>query len=370
MKALGTWKGGYQTQLNDGRAHTVTVDLERDEGGDDLGTSALELSVLSLAGCITTIFALVAKKRRLLVESMTIELDAERPHGAPTIVGVDGVLHVVTRAPPEEVTIALGITMRTCPVGVLFDQAGIPVRVRAQVMSPLVAQDSTVKAAVPNEASPGRSHPAHGGSAGTHLAGRAWTREEALATLERPDRRQYEDPDGLWRRLGLAAGATVVDVGAGTGYFAIAAAKRVGPSGRVFAVDLSEQLVELLRERREKEGLRQLIPLRSTLEEIPLDAAVADVVLFANVLHDVPPSTVSEAVRLLKADGRFVNIDWKKQASPQGPPLEIRLTPEEATRVLARHGLEEIDRWEFGPRHYALLLRRSRSTTCAEGESP
>lgn len=130
MKAVGTWKVGFQTQLEDARGHTVTVDLPADEDGGNLGTSALELSVLSLAGCITTIFALVAKKRRLRFESMRVELDAERPEGSPTITSVDGVLRLVTSADREDVETALNITLRTCPVGVLYEHAHIPVRVR------------------------------------------------------------------------------------------------------------------------------------------------------------------------------------------------------------------------------------------------
>jgi putative redox protein len=136
MKALGTWKGDYQSLLEDGRGHTVTVDLPVGEEGDNLGPSALELCVLSLAGCITTIFALVAKKRRLKFEAMTVDLDTERPKGSPTISSVTGVLRVVTSVNPTDVETALRITLRTCPVGVLFEQAHVPVRVRAIVVPP------------------------------------------------------------------------------------------------------------------------------------------------------------------------------------------------------------------------------------------
>ncbi len=136
MRAVGTWKGGFQTQLEDTRGHAVIVDLPPDEDGGNLGTSALELSVLSLAGCITTIFALVAKRRRLTFEDMEVELDAERPEGSPTIAWVDGVLRVVTAASEQDVETTLNITLRTCPVGVLYEQAHIPVRVRPIVVAP------------------------------------------------------------------------------------------------------------------------------------------------------------------------------------------------------------------------------------------
>lgn len=193
----------------------------------------------------------------------------------------------------------------------------------------------------------------HGG-----LARRAWTRKEALRALEAPERRKSQDPEFLWTRIGLAPGAIVADVGAGTGFFAVSAARRVGPGGHVYAVDVSDELVELLRERRDRESLPQLEPIRNTLTSIPLPSSVADVVLLANVLHDIPASTLSEAVRLLKPLGRFINVDWKKEETRGGPPLDIRLTPDEAEQLLERHGLKAVDRWDSGPWHYGLTLRK------------
>lgn len=136
MQAMGTWRGGYRTVLEDGRTHTVTVDLPRDEGGESAGTSALELAVLSLAGCITTIFALVARRRRLAFVGMSIALEADRPLGAPTLTRVRGTFRLRTDATLDEVSTALRLTLRTCPVGVLFEKAGIPVDVAPVIESP------------------------------------------------------------------------------------------------------------------------------------------------------------------------------------------------------------------------------------------
>lgn len=136
MKAYASWKGRYESVLEDGRGHSVTVDLPTDEEGQNRGPSALELAVLSLAGCVSTIFALVAHRRRLRFEEMRVELEAVRPRGARTITSVEGIFHIATSVPEEEVVTALNLTMRTCPVGVLFEQAGIPVRVRP-IVEPL-----------------------------------------------------------------------------------------------------------------------------------------------------------------------------------------------------------------------------------------
>lgn len=149
MQVTGIWQGGFRTALEDSSGHRLEVDLPTDEGGENRGPFALELSVMALAGCITTIFVLVAKKRRVPFEALRVDLTAMRPKGSPTIVAVEGTAHVVSRSPASEVETALDVTLRTCPVGVLFERAKIPVEVRIQVEAPGAAES---RAAVPKPA--------------------------------------------------------------------------------------------------------------------------------------------------------------------------------------------------------------------------
>lgn len=136
MQAIGTWRGGYETTLEDGRAHSVSVDLPVDEGGRSVGTSALELCLLSLAGCISNVFAVVAHKRRLSFQGLSVALEAERPPGAPTISRVRGTVRVRTKAEVSEVDTVLRLTIKTCPVGVIFERAQIPVDLSLIVTAP------------------------------------------------------------------------------------------------------------------------------------------------------------------------------------------------------------------------------------------
>jgi putative redox protein len=134
MQARGVWKGGYETQLEDGRGHTVTVDAPVEDGGTDRGTSAHELLLLSLTGCISTIFHIIAEKRKLAFEGLTVSLQAEKARGAPTIQRVHGTVEVRTDASPDEVATVLRLTVKTCPVGSLFDRAHVPIDVVARVV--------------------------------------------------------------------------------------------------------------------------------------------------------------------------------------------------------------------------------------------
>jgi len=136
MEATGVWRGGFESHLEDGRGHGITIDLPTDEGGSNLGTSALELAVESLAGCITTLFAMIAHKRNLTFDRLAVSLTADRPEGAPTIRRVHGTLEVSTREPRESVDTVLRLALKTCPVGVLFERAHVPVHVRLVLRTP------------------------------------------------------------------------------------------------------------------------------------------------------------------------------------------------------------------------------------------
>ena len=85
MEANVVWIEGYKSVLDNGRGHSVTVDLPPESGGTDVGPTGLELAIMALAGCATTIFKLVAAKRKLTYESLKISLNAEKPKTASTI---------------------------------------------------------------------------------------------------------------------------------------------------------------------------------------------------------------------------------------------------------------------------------------------
>lgn len=136
MQARGVWHGGFETELDDERGHTVTIDQPTEAGGSDHGTSAHELLLLSLTGCITTIFHIIADKRKLSFGGFTVKLTAERSPGAATIRRVRGTVEVRTTAPREEVDTILRLTVKTCPVGSLFEHAHVPIELTAKVVPP------------------------------------------------------------------------------------------------------------------------------------------------------------------------------------------------------------------------------------------
>lgn len=127
MKSTVTWKKNFQFVIDDHRGHQVAIDLPESSNGDNQGPTALELAAMGLSGCIGTIFATVAVKMRIQYTQMEVELDAVKEGGAPTITKADYIFRIKTEEPLEKIEKCLQYTMKTCPVGVIFEQAGIPV---------------------------------------------------------------------------------------------------------------------------------------------------------------------------------------------------------------------------------------------------
>lgn len=125
IKARSIWISGYRSVVDNLRGHSVVMDLPRDQNGEDTGATALEFAVMALAGCVTTIFKIVAEKRKLDLKAMKIELEAEKPEGAKTITKVKGNVEVTTDASQSEVETVFKLTLDICPVGIIFQNAGI-----------------------------------------------------------------------------------------------------------------------------------------------------------------------------------------------------------------------------------------------------
>lgn len=127
MKSNSLWTRKFQSVVDNGRNHSMVIDLPEAKGGSNSGPTALEMCVMSFSGCVGTIFAMVAQKMRIEFEKMEVEVDAVQKNEAPTITDVHFILSIQTKESPEKIEKCIEHTMNTCPVGVLFRQAGVKI---------------------------------------------------------------------------------------------------------------------------------------------------------------------------------------------------------------------------------------------------
>ena len=117
MKSKSLWTRKFQSVVDNGRNHSMVIDLPEAKGGSNSGPTALEICVMSFSGCVGTIFAMVAQKMRLDFEKMEVEVDAQQKNDAPTITDLHFKLMIQTKEEKQKVEKCLEHTLNTCPVG-------------------------------------------------------------------------------------------------------------------------------------------------------------------------------------------------------------------------------------------------------------
>ena len=160
-------------------------------------------------------------------------------------------------------------------------------------------------------------------------------RPEHAAKLDDPARQEWLPPSEILGCLGLASRMAMADIGAGTGYFALPAAKLLAP-GELFAVDLEPQMLAVLGERASEANLINMRLVEGTAAATTLPDASCDVVLLANVWHELEDhaDVLRECARILRAGGRVAILDWRADIdTPPGPPRAHRID-ESAVRAL------------------------------------
>jgi predicted methyltransferase len=125
-------------------------------------------------------------------------------------------------------------------------------------------------------------------------------------------REQWQKVDVIFAEMGVRPGAVVADVGAGDGFFTSRLAKAVGPSGRVFAVDIDDASIARLRKRLQDEGIDNVTIVKGTVDDPKLPKGTLDAALIVNAYHEMEQhQAILAGLRLaLKPDsGRLVIVE-------------------------------------------------------------
>jgi ubiquinone/menaquinone biosynthesis C-methylase UbiE len=142
--------------------------------------------------------------------------------------------------------------------------------------------------------------------------------------LERPEREDEEAPSKALDALELKPGMVVADIGAGSGYYASRMARRVGPSGRVYATDIQQGMIDLLDRRIRSEGLSNVTTVLGGMDDPKLPAGSIDLAIMVDVYHELqqPQIFLQRLKPAFKPGGRLVLLEFRKE-DPKVPILEV-----------------------------------------------
>jgi predicted methyltransferase len=186
-----------------------------------------------------------------------------------------------------------------------------------------------------------------------------------LGLLEAPDRAQWNKPELIMDRLGIADGSTVAELGAAGGWFTLWLARRVGPNGVVYAEDIQREMLEAISQRVQGENQINVRPVLGTPTDPHLPPGI-DAVVISDSFHEMDESTdPGQVVKLLKnvatslkPQGRLGVVDFLPGGGGPGPAADQRVDPQRVIAVAETAGLRLIAREEVPPFLFLLVFGR------------
>jgi len=180
---------------------------------------------------------------------------------------------------------------------------------------------------------------------------------QGAAWLERSAREVEERPDRVVEGMALAPDAEVADIGAGTGYFTFRIAEDV-PTGRVYAVDVQPEMLEVLRKRIERRTITNVTPVLGAEDDPKLASDSVDAVLLVDAYHEFAhPFEMMQGIRrALRPGGRVFLIEYRGE-DPRVPikPLH-KMTQAQAITELEAVGLRWVETLDILPSQHFMVF--------------
>jgi ubiquinone/menaquinone biosynthesis C-methylase UbiE len=182
---------------------------------------------------------------------------------------------------------------------------------------------------------------------GVHpVSGRVYARTmsvEGAPWLDRREREDEENPDLALRLLRIRKGATVADIGAGSGYMTIRLAKIVGPMGKVYASDIQAGMLKLLQQNVTRAKVDNVTPVLGAIDDPKLPAGSIDLAIMVDVYHEFsePQKMLQQIREALKPDGRLVLLEYRAE-DPDVPILrDHKMSKAQVKQELEHEGFKQ-----------------------------
>ena len=183
-----------------------------------------------------------------------------------------------------------------------------------------------------------------------------------LGLLDPPDRDTWQRPDQIMDALGIADASIVADVGAGSGWFTVRVARRVGPNGIVYAQDVQQEMLAAISRRVQREGLTNVRTVLGQGSDPNLPRGKLDAILVVGVYHEIDDrvTMLQNLAAALKPQGRLGVIDFKLNGDGgPGPALEDRVDPQVVLQDAEKAKLRLLQQESFLPYQYCLIFARA-----------
>jgi precorrin-6B methylase 2 len=178
--------------------------------------------------------------------------------------------------------------------------------------------------------------------------------------LERPEREKEEQPAKLLEALALKSGDVVADIGAGSGFHTFRMAPRVGPKGKVLAVDIQKEMLDLIRERMKETKVTNVEPVLGTETDPKLPAGGVDLILLVDVYHEfAQPYEMTQAmVKALKPGGRLVFVEFRLEDPDVPIKLVHKMTKKQVIKEMEPHPLKLAKAIDVLPWQHVLIFEK------------
>ena len=185
---------------------------------------------------------------------------------------------------------------------------------------------------------------------------------QAADWLERPEREAEEKPDLLLEALKLKSGDIVADIGAGTGYYSWRMAKTVGDKGLVYAVDIQQEMLDLLASRMAERKITNVKGVLGTITDPKLPPRSVDLILMVDVYHefDHPFEMIQSICQALKPGGRVVFVEFRSE-DPKVPIKEVhKMSEVQVRKEMSVQPLEWVETITILPWQHVVVFRNKR----------
>ncbi len=179
-----------------------------------------------------------------------------------------------------------------------------------------------------------------------------------IAFLEDPKRDEYQKPMEVINALGLKEGEVVADIGAGSGYFTFRFAHHVGNKGRVYAVDISPDMILYMNRRIRDLRIQNVVTVLAEPGDPLLADASVDRIFICDTWHHIEnrEAYLARLKKALKPGGQIIMIDFQKRELPVGPPVSMKIAKEELVREMEAAGFGVAGEYTFLPYQYFLVF--------------